>query len=129
MIKVKNKVIISDVTLRDGNHAVNHSINEKVIRSYCELIDETGVNIVEVGHGNGLGASSLSIGRSNISDEKALKIARSELKKTKLYVKRLVNLTRIACRELSLKRQVQVVLFQVRGGGLSLLDRNILLWL
>ena len=95
MVKVKNKVIISDVTLRDGNHAVNHSINEKVIRSYCELIDETGVNIVEVGHGNGLGASSLSIGRSNISDEKALKIARSELKKTKLSIHSIPGFSRI----------------------------------
>ena len=78
------KVIISDVTLRDGNHAVNHSINSNVIRKYCKLIDKTGVNIVEVGHGNGLGASSLSIGRSVISDRKSLKIARSLLKKTKL---------------------------------------------
>ena len=95
MVKVKNKVIISDVTLRDGNHAVNHSINEKVIRSYCELIDETGVNIVEVGHGNGLGASSLSIGRSNISDEKALKIARSELKRTKLSIHSIPGFSRI----------------------------------
>ena len=95
MVKVKNKIIISDVTLRDGNHAVNHSINEKVIRSYCELIDETGVNIVEVGHGNGLGASSLSIGRSNISDEKALKIARSTLKKTKLSVHSIPGFSRI----------------------------------
>ena len=95
MVKKKNKIIISDVTLRDGNHAVNHSINEKVIRSYCELIDETGVNIVEVGHGNGLGASSLSIGRSNISDEKALKIARSTLKKTKLSVHSIPGFSRI----------------------------------
>ena len=95
MLKVKNKAIISDVTLRDGNHAVNHSINEKVIRSYCELIDETGVNIVEVGHGNGLGASSLSIGRSNISDEKALKIARSALKKTKLSIHSIPGFSRI----------------------------------
>ena len=58
MLKIKKKLIISDVTLRDGNHAVKHSINEKVIRNYCEIINETGVNIVEVGHGNGLGASS-----------------------------------------------------------------------
>ena len=95
MIKIKNKIIISDVTLRDGNHAVNHSINEKIIRNYCEFIEETGVKIVEVGHGNGLGASSLSIGRSNISDEKALKTARSILKKTKLSIHSIPGFSRI----------------------------------
>ena len=80
------KLIISDVTLRDGNHAVNHMINSNVIKKYCELIDITGVNIVEVGHGNGIGASSLTIGRSVISDEKALRLARTNLKNTKLSI-------------------------------------------
>jgi len=95
MLNIKHKIIVSDVTLRDGNHAVRHSINEKVIQNYCRVIDETGVNIVEVGHGNGLGASSLSIGRSSISDEKALKIARSLLKKTKLSIHSIPGFSRL----------------------------------
>ncbi len=95
MEKINNKLTISDVTLRDGNHAVNHSINEKIIRSYCEYIDDAGINIVEVGHGNGLGASSLSIGKSIISDEKALKVARSVLKKTKLSIHSIPGFSRI----------------------------------
>jgi len=95
MLNIKHKIIVSDVTLRDGNHAVRHSINEKVIQNYCRVIDETGVNIVEVGHGNGLGASSLSIGRSIISDEKALKIARSLLKKTKLSIHSIPGFSRL----------------------------------
>ena len=94
MINTK-KIIISDVTLRDGNHAVNHSINENVIRKYCKLIDNTGINVVEVGHGNGLGASSLSIGRSALTDEKALKIARSNLKKTKLSIHSIPGFSKI----------------------------------
>ena len=59
------------------------------------MINETGVNIVEVGHGNGLGASSLSIGRSRISDEKALKIAKSVLKKTKLSIHSIPGFSRL----------------------------------
>lgn len=95
MEKINNKLTISDVTLRDGNHAVNHSINEKIIRSYCEYIEDASIDIVEVGHGNGLGASSLSIGKSIISDEKALKVARSVLKKTKLSIHSIPGFSRI----------------------------------
>ncbi len=95
MSKTKKKIIISDVTLRDGNHAVEHSINENVIRNYCEMINEAGIDIVEVGHGNGLGASSLSIGRSAISDEKALKTARSKLKKAKLSIHSIPGFSRL----------------------------------
>jgi 4-hydroxy 2-oxovalerate aldolase len=80
------KIIISDVTLRDGNHAVNHRINLKTIREYCIFAESANIPIVEVGHGNGLGASSLSIGRSYVSDNLALKEARKVLKKTKLSV-------------------------------------------
>jgi 4-hydroxy 2-oxovalerate aldolase len=80
------KIIISDVTLRDGNHAVSHGIGLKTIQEYCIFAERTNISIVEVGHGNGLGASSLSIGRSNVSDVKALNKARKFLKKTKLSI-------------------------------------------
>jgi 4-hydroxy 2-oxovalerate aldolase len=80
------KIIISDVTLRDGNHAVNHRLGLKTIQEYCSFVEKAKIPIVEVGHGNGLGASSLSIGRSYVSDNKALKKAKNILKKTKLSV-------------------------------------------
>ena len=80
------KIIISDVTLRDGNHAVNHRLCLKTIQEYCSFVEKAKIPIVEVGHGNGLGASSLSIGRSYVSDNKALKKAKNILKKTKLSV-------------------------------------------
>ena len=51
--------------------------------------------LVEVGHGNGLGASSLAIGRSVLADEKALKIARSNLKKTKLSIHSIPGFSKI----------------------------------
>ncbi len=43
-------------------------------------------HIVEVGHGNGLGASSILIGQSIYSDKEMLKIARNNLKNSKLGV-------------------------------------------
>ncbi len=79
-------IIISDVTLRDGNHAVKHQINKDVINLYSKFAEENKIDILEVGHGNGLGASSLTIGRSKVSNLESIKIAKKNLKKTKLSV-------------------------------------------
>ena len=80
------KVLFSDVTLRDGNHAINHSIDETTIKQYCKLLNKTGVDICEIGHGNGIGASSLSIGRAKTNYEKSIIAARKNLRKIKLSV-------------------------------------------
>ncbi|MDA8905252.1 4-hydroxy-2-oxovalerate aldolase [Candidatus Thioglobus sp.] len=81
-----NKILISDATLRDGNHAISHQMTESQISSYCIAADRAGVPIVEVGHGNGLGASSLQVGRSLVDDIAMLTIARENLKKSRLGV-------------------------------------------
>jgi 4-hydroxy 2-oxovalerate aldolase len=75
-----------DVTLRDGNHALRHTLSSKFVSSYCEKADQSGVWAVEVGHGNGLGASSFLVGKSIESDMALLQAARESLKKTKLAV-------------------------------------------
>ncbi|MFH1442340.1 MAG: 4-hydroxy-2-oxovalerate aldolase [Candidatus Omnitrophota bacterium] len=79
-----NKTIIFDSTLRDGSHAINHQLSVKNIKDYCKAIDNVGLYVVIVGHGNGLGASSLQVGLSAVADDKMLKTAKKELKKTKL---------------------------------------------
>jgi 4-hydroxy 2-oxovalerate aldolase len=79
-------VTITDVTLRDGNHAAAHQLGVKEVELYCTALDAAEVPIVEVGHGNGLGASSLQLGESKDSDEKVLTAARACLKKSKLGV-------------------------------------------
>ena len=81
-----NKILISDATLRDGNHAISHQMTEKQIESYCLAADIAGVPIVEVGHGNGLGASSLQVGESLVDDITMLTIARKNLKKSRLGI-------------------------------------------
>jgi 4-hydroxy 2-oxovalerate aldolase len=81
-----SKIIITDSSLRDGNHAVKHTINLDSIKRYCKFADHAGIPIVEVGHGNGLGASSLLIGQSQYTDKDILTIARNNLKKSKLGI-------------------------------------------
>ncbi len=79
-------ILISDPTLRDGNHAVRHQLNAKQIARYAAAADAAGVEVVEVGHGNGLGASSLQIGESLLPDEEILSVARAHLTTAKLGV-------------------------------------------
>jgi len=78
------QILISDPTLRDGNHAVQHRLNEAQIRRYAAAANAARVAIVEVGHGNGLGASSLQVGEALLSDAEMLRIAREELSDVKL---------------------------------------------
>ena len=63
------KIIITDSSLRDGNHAIKHKMDYLAVQKYSKFAEEAGIPIVEVGHGNGLGASSLLIGESKYPDE------------------------------------------------------------
>lgn len=80
------KIIITDSSLRDGNHSVKHTISLDSIEKYCMFADKVGIPIVEVGHGNGLAASSLLIGKSPNTDKEMLTIARKCLINSKLGV-------------------------------------------
>lgn len=79
-------ILISDPTLRDGSHAVHHRLTLEQISAYTALAEEASIPIVEVGHGNGLGASSLQLGESLVSDKQMLEVCRENLKHTKLGI-------------------------------------------
>ncbi|GFI29616.1 4-hydroxy-2-oxovalerate aldolase [Lachnospiraceae bacterium] len=78
------KPLFFDSTLRDGSHAVKQNLTEKQIRDYCKAIDGCGNYVCMIGHGNGLGASSIQMGLSKLDEIDMLKIAGEELKKTSL---------------------------------------------
>jgi 4-hydroxy 2-oxovalerate aldolase len=80
------KILISDPTLRDGNHAVRHQLSKESFIAYCQAAEAAGVPIVEVGHGNGLGASSMLVGECRLSDHEILSISRANLVKSKLGI-------------------------------------------
>ncbi|HEU5392694.1 MAG TPA: 4-hydroxy-2-oxovalerate aldolase [Streptosporangiaceae bacterium] len=79
-------VQIHDPSLRDGHHAVRHNLGAEQLRAYAEAVDAAGVPVVEVGHGNGLGASSLQVGRARLSDDEMLAVVRDALTTSKLGV-------------------------------------------
>jgi 4-hydroxy 2-oxovalerate aldolase len=81
-----NNIIITDSSLRDGNHSVKHTISLKSIKKYCEFANKVNIPIVEVGHGNGIGASSLLIGKSTHTDEEIITTAKKYLTNSKLGI-------------------------------------------
>ena len=79
-----SKLQFFDSTLRDGSHAIKHQISQVNIKEYCQAMDSAGMHTIIVGHGNGLGASSLQVGLSLVDDSKMLQTARENLDRTKL---------------------------------------------
>ncbi|MGW3668551.1 4-hydroxy-2-oxovalerate aldolase [Streptomyces sp. NPDC005141] len=84
--ELPTQVLIHDPTLRDGHHAVRHQLDANQLRAYARAASAAGVPVVEVGHGNGLGASSLQIGRARLSDTDMLKVVREELTHSRMAV-------------------------------------------
>ncbi|WP_431780394.1 4-hydroxy-2-oxovalerate aldolase [Streptomyces chumphonensis] len=80
------RIVIHDPTLRDGHHAVRHRLDAEQLRGYAAAADAAGVPVVEVGHGNGLGASSLQVGRARLRDEEMLAVVREALPNSRMGV-------------------------------------------
>ncbi len=81
---MRKNLLIVDSTLRDGSHAIRHQFSAKQITSYARGAEMAGIPLLIVGHGNGLGASSLHLGMSLLTDREMLLTAKKELKNTQL---------------------------------------------
>ncbi|WP_026090351.1 4-hydroxy-2-oxovalerate aldolase [Salinicoccus carnicancri] len=80
------KVIINDVTLRDGMHAIRHQYSTDQIARLTRAIDDSGADIIEATHGDGLGGSSIQYGFSKESEEDIIKTAVANAENAKVGV-------------------------------------------
>jgi len=101
-----------DLTLRDGSHAIAHQLTEEMIKNHCIFAEEVGIEVIEVGHGNGLGASSILIGKSLLTDYEIISLAKKYLKKTKLSVHIIPGLATVK-RDIDVAIELGVDIFRV----------------
>ena len=78
------KVTLHDMSLRDGMHPKRHQISLEQMKSVAQGLDEAGVPLIEVTHGDGLGGSSINYGFPAHSDEEYLRTVVPLMKQAKV---------------------------------------------
>lgn len=78
------KVILHDMSLRDGMHAKRHQISLDEMVNIATGLDEAGMPLIEVTHGDGLGGASLNYGFPTHSDEEYLGAVIPKMKQAKV---------------------------------------------
>jgi 4-hydroxy 2-oxovalerate aldolase len=75
-----------DSTLRDGSHGIGHRYTPEQVEAIAGRLDAAGVHAIGVGHGDGLGASSIQYMRSAFHEDELTSAARGVIKRAKLAV-------------------------------------------
>ena len=80
------RIKLHDMCLRDGMHPKRHQISLEQMASIACGLDEAGVPLIEVTHGDGLGGASINYGFPSHSDEEYLRHVVPQLKQAKVSV-------------------------------------------
>jgi 4-hydroxy-2-oxovalerate/4-hydroxy-2-oxohexanoate aldolase len=77
-------VTLHDMSLRDGMHAKRHQLSLQQMIDVATGLDEAGMPLIEVTHGDGLGGSSLNYGFPAHSDEEYLRAVIPKMRNAKI---------------------------------------------
>lgn len=80
------KIILTDTTLRDGSHTVSHQFTPEDVMEIASALDNAGIDMIELGHGDGLTGSTINYGFGKYDDYTLVKAAASVIKNAKLAV-------------------------------------------
>ncbi len=78
------QVILHEMSLRDGMHAKRHQISLDEMIAVATNLDDAGIPLIEVTHGDGLGGSSLNYGFPAHTDEEYLSAVIPKMKQAKV---------------------------------------------
>ncbi|WP_102271738.1 4-hydroxy-2-oxovalerate aldolase [Cytobacillus massiliigabonensis] len=79
-------ILITEVALRDGSHAIRHQFTVDQVTQVAKGLDEANVPYIEVTHGDGLGGSSLQYGLSLTNELELIEAAAASVKNAKIAV-------------------------------------------
>jgi 4-hydroxy-2-oxovalerate aldolase len=83
---MRQMLTVTDSTLRDGMHTVRHQFTPSEMAEIASALDQAGVDIIEIGHGDGLAGSSYQYGFSQASDADYLQAVCHAVKRAKVAV-------------------------------------------
>ncbi|SEP88978.1 4-hydroxy-2-oxovalerate aldolase [Solimonas aquatica] len=78
------KIRVHDMTLRDGMHPKRHQMTLEQMKTIASGLDQAGVPLIEVTHGDGLGGSSVNYGFPAHTDEEYLSAVIPLMKQAKV---------------------------------------------
>jgi 4-hydroxy 2-oxovalerate aldolase len=79
-------VRVTDSSLRDGSHAKAHRFTVQEVRSVVRALDDAGIPVLEVSHGDGLGGSSFNYGFSLVDESELIAAAVDEARRARIAV-------------------------------------------
>ena len=87
---------IVDAALRGGMHSVGHQFTPEQVAALAGALNRAGIDVIEVGHGDGLGGSSVQYGTAAAADEAYVEAAVAAVTTAQVAVLLLPGIGRIS---------------------------------